>query len=43
MSSLPKNANGKIDRRALRELFAAEADPHDPSLPGQSRQLGLQR
>jgi acyl-coenzyme A synthetase/AMP-(fatty) acid ligase len=23
MDSLPKNANGKIDRRALRELFAA--------------------
>jgi hypothetical protein len=40
MSSLPKNANGKIDRRALRELFAAEADPYDPSLPGQSRQFG---
>jgi amino acid adenylation domain-containing protein len=26
MSSLPKNANGKIDRRALREFFAAEGD-----------------
>jgi amino acid adenylation domain-containing protein len=25
MTSLPKNANGKIDRRALRELFVAEA------------------
>jgi amino acid adenylation domain-containing protein len=27
MTALPKNANGKIDRRALRELFAAEPEP----------------
>jgi amino acid adenylation domain-containing protein len=34
MTSLPKNANGKIDRRALRELFAAEAGPEHARLSG---------
>jgi acyl-coenzyme A synthetase/AMP-(fatty) acid ligase len=26
MSTLPKNVNGKIDRRALREFFASAAE-----------------
>jgi len=42
---LPKNANGKVDRRKIQELFAAkdsekaplkQADCHDPALAGDS-------
>lgn len=43
MTRLPKNANGKIDRRALRELFAAEPDPHQRRLSEQSAERRLQR
>lgn len=44
---LPKNANGKVDRRKIQELFAAkdaeqlpvkQADLHDSSLAGESRE-----
>jgi amino acid adenylation domain-containing protein len=34
MTSLPKNPNGKIDRRALRELFASEPDSDEARLSG---------
>ena len=42
MPSLPKNANGKIDRRALRELFAAEAGPELGASFGADRERWLQ-
>jgi acyl-coenzyme A synthetase/AMP-(fatty) acid ligase len=32
--SLPKNANGKIDRRAIRERFAATLIPTDSAVTG---------
>jgi acyl-coenzyme A synthetase/AMP-(fatty) acid ligase len=32
LPELPKNANGKIDRPKLRELFLSEADPSSPPL-----------